>query len=316
MTKFLLRLAAFVLAALVLFLGVLGLSALGPFSDIFAKLTASTGYSASASEEIGAHITAVQARDGATALILGDSVCWQVFGPFSLCNTAYRIDGSNRAVTLAGQYLLAKAFLDAHPDATDVYLIITPDSFSAGFDAGYGYQYAAAPFAAAGLLGGLDDTTRAELTAAYGAPFLTGTFARWADASPLVKKLYLNALEVWQPAAAQSGPLVPLARRNLENLETLCQERGAAFHLLCAPLADSEDRHTAMASLEQAFRDAGLYDSYSAYFTQAPWYDRALFGEDGVHFDNATADMDFYARVIGEIQNATGLLDGLVLSYD
>ena len=314
MKGFLLRLAAFVLAALVLFCGVLGLSAFAPFSEIFAKLTSSTDYSASASEEIGGHIANVQAADSATALILGDSVCWQVFDPFSLCNTAYRIDGSNRAVTIAGQYLLAKAFLDAHPGATDVYLILTPESFSAGFDAGYGYQYAAAPFAAAGLLDGLDETTRAELTAAYGAPFLTGTFARWADA-PLVKKLYLNALEP-APTQESTGPLIPLAARNLQNLADLCRERGAAFHLLCAPLADTEDRHATMAALETAFREQGLYDSYSAYFTETPWYDPELFGEDGVHFDNTVADMDFCASVVRDIQTATGLLDGLVLSYD
>ena len=315
MKAFLLRLAAFMLAALVLFCGVLGLSAFAPFSEIFAKLTDSTGYSASASEEIGGHIANVQADDGAAALILGDSVCWQVFDPFSLCNTAYRIDGSNRAVTLAGQYLLAKAFLDAHPGATDVYLIVTPESFSAGFDAGYGYQYAAAPFAAAGLLGGLDETTRAELTAAYGAPFLTGRFARWADASPLVKKLYLNALEL-VPRQEETGPLTPMAARNLRNLAALCQERGAAFHLLCAPLADTGDRRSTMAALEEAFRAQGLYDSYSAYFTRTPWYDRGLFGEDGIHFDNSVADMDFCAGVVRDIQAATGLLDGLVLSYD
>lgn len=315
MKAFLLRLAAFVLAALVLFCGVLGLSAFAPFSEIFAKLTSSTDYSASASEEIGGHIANVQADDGAAALILGDSVCWQVFDPFSLCNTAYRIDGSNRAVTIAGQYLLAKAFLDAHPGATDVYLILTPESFSAGFDAGYGYQYAAAPFAAAGLLGGLDETTRAELTAAYGAPFLTGSFARWADASPLVKKLYLNALELL-PTQENAGPLIPLAERNLRNLADLCAERGAAFHLLCAPLADTEDRRNTMAALEAAFRDAGLYDACAAYFTETPWYDPALFGEDGIHFDNTVADMDFCAQVVRDIQASTGLLDGLVLSYD
>ena len=315
MKAFLLRLVAFVLAALVLFCGVLGLSAFAPFSEIFAKLTGSTDYSASASEEIGGHIANVQAADGAAALILGDSVCWQVFDPFSLCNTAYRIDGSNRAVTIAGQYLLAKAFLDAHPGATDVYLIVTPESFSAGFDAGYGYQYAAAPFAAAGLLGGLDETTRAELNAAYGAPFLTGRFARWADASPLVKKLYLNALEL-APAQESAGPLVPLAARNLQNLADLCAERGAAFHLLCAPLADTEDRRSTMAALEAAFREQGLYDSYSAYFTETPWYDPGLFGEDGIHFDNTVADMEFCASVVRDIQTATGLLDGLVLSYD
>lgn len=315
MKRFLLRLAGFVLAALVLFAGVLGLSAVEPFAGILTRLTDSTGYASSVTGEIGAHIDRVRTPDGATALILGDSVCYQILDPFRLCNDRYRIEASNRAVTLAGQYLLAKAFLDAHPDATDVYLIVTPDSFAAGLGGGLVYQYAVVPFARAGLLDGLDEDTRAELQAVYGAPFLTGTFARWTDASPLVKKLYLNGVEAVHPSRNQ-GQMAPVARRNLENLADLCRERGVALHLLPAPVADTEYQHSAMTMLEQAMQEAGLYEEFSSYFSAVTWYDPALFQEDEIHFDYSAADMEFCAEAVQNLARASGLLDGLVLSYD
>lgn len=319
MKRFLLRLAAFALATLAFFAGVLALSATPLFSRPLAKLTASTAYDDSAGQEMAAHIANVQADDGATRLILGDSVAWQVCDPFSLCNTAYRIDASNRGVTLAGQYLLAKAFLDAHPGATHVYLMLTPESFAAAFDAETGYQYAASPFAAAGLLEGLDPVTLGEMRRAYGAPFVTRAFARAADDSPLIKKLYLNALAALGPARAPGsgdGPLAPMAARCLQNMATLCAERGVAFHLLCAPLPDTDERHGAMDALRGAFEAAGLAEGFSAYFDSVPWYDAGLFGADGIHFDSAKADMDFFAGVVRSIQADTGLLDGIVLSYD
>ena len=315
MKQFLWRLAAFALAAAVLFAGVLGLSAVKPFSGILAKLTASTGYDASVAEEMGAHIDSVRTPDGADALILGDSVCNQILDPFRLCNDQYRIEASNRAVTLAGQYLLAKAFLDAHPDAADVYLIVTPDSFVACLGSGIAYQYAVAPFARAGLLDGLDSETLAELRADYGAPFLTGTFARWADASPLVKKLYLNGVDADDPLQNE-GVLSDVARRNLENLAQLCRDRGAALHLLAAPEADTPDRRNAVAQLEQAMREAGLYEEFSSYFTSVTWYDPVLFQEDGTHFDYSVADMEFFAEVVTNLARISGLLDGIVLSYE
>lgn len=319
MKRFLLRLAAFLLAALALFAGVVALSATPLLSEPLAKLTASTGYDDSAGQEMAAHIANVQADDGATRLILGDSVAWQVCDPFSLCNTDYRIDASNRAVTLAGQYLLAKAFLDAHPGATEVCLMLTPESFSAAFDAGAGYQYAASPFAAAGLLDGLDPVTLEEMRRAYGAPFLSKTFARAADASPLVKKLYLNALTALAPErvpGSGDGPLASMAARCLQELADLCAQRGADFHLLCAPLPDTDERRDTMNALRTAFADAGLLDEFSSYFDSIPWYDAALFGSDGIHFDSAQADMDFFAGVVRDIQADTGLFDGIVLSYD
>ncbi|MGN0983713.1 MAG: hypothetical protein ACI4OI_02625, partial [Gemmiger sp.] len=274
----------FLLAALLLFGGVLVLSAREPFRTPLAKLTASTGYTDDATLDVEYHLANVQTEDGATKLIVGDSVCWQVFNPFEFCNTEYRIDGCNRALTVAGQYLLIEQFLQHHPDATDVYLVLGPASFSAGYDTTYGYQYAALPFAKAGLLGGLDDETRAELCSAYGAPFVSRLFAAWVDASPLGRKLYLNALQALRREAG-GGALIPLAARNLRNIEALCAERGVAFHLLCDPIPDSEASLSALSALEEAFREQGLYDRYASYFTQAPIYPASMFQADGIHFD-------------------------------
>lgn len=313
--QFALRLALWALAVLAAFGGVLLLSAREPFRTPLAKLTASTEYTDDASREVAGHLANVQAADGATKLIVGDSVCWQVCDPFSLCNTDYRIDGCNRALTLAGQYLLIDQFLLNHPDATDVYLMLGPASFAAGFDSSYGYQYAALPFAKAGLLGRLDGETRAEMNAAYGAPFVTAGFAGWVDASPLGKKLYLNALRALQ-AGEDGGALAPLAARNLRRIEERCREAGAAFHLLCDPISDSEGSLAALAALEEAFRAEGLYERYESYFTQVPVYPAALFQADDTHFDYAQADQDFLAGVLEAIRQETGLLEGLVTAYE
>lgn len=312
MKTFLMRTAAFALAALALFATLLIFSDKEPLRTVLTELTDSTEYATSASAEIMPHIANMQKSDGATKVILGDSVCWQIFDPFNLCNTDYRIDGTNRAVTLAGQYLLAQQFLQFHPEATDVYLVLIPESFSAGADEDYAYQYLVAPFAQAGLLENLDATTQSELRAAYGGVFLRPGLARWFESSPLGKKLYLNSL----PAPkTEKGALVPLAVRSLQALADLCAARGVALHLLCAPLPDTENSRAALANLEQAFRDEGLYDTYSSYFTQVCWYDSALFGGDGVHFDSARADQAFFTEVLTAMQQQTGLLEGLVTSY-
>ena len=87
MKQFLWRLAAFALAAAVLFAGVLGLSAVKPFSGILAKLTASTGYDASVAEEMGAHIDSVRTPDGADALILGTASAIRSWTPSGCATT-------------------------------------------------------------------------------------------------------------------------------------------------------------------------------------------------------------------------------------
>ena len=63
-------------------------------------------------------------------------------------------------------------------------------------------------------------------------------------------------------------------------------------------------------------REAGLYEEFSSYFTSVTWYDPALFQEDGIHFDYSVADMEFFAEVVTTLARTSGLLDGIVLSYE
>lgn len=285
-----------------------------PLREPLARLTLSTEYTDSATLEMEAHIENVRTPDAATKLVAGDSVCWQVFAPFSLCNTDYKIAGSNSAVTLAGQYLLIREFLDAHPAATDVYLVVGPYSIGTWFDALNTYNYAVVPFAKAGLLETLDDATRAELYAAYGRPFVSQAFASWVDRSPLGKKLYLNALT--RHSIAWEGALSDGSARMLRQIDELCAQRGAAFHLLCPPLSDETTRQDSMADLADAMRAAGLYDRFGSYFTQAPYYPAELFPTDGIHLDYDAADIDFMTAVLEQMKQTTGLLDGFVTSYE
>ncbi len=67
-------------------------------------------------------------------------------------NEDISIIGSNGAITLAGQYILAEEYLRNHPDATDLYLILLPESLTRTFDTSYGYQYAVMSFAETGTL--------------------------------------------------------------------------------------------------------------------------------------------------------------------
>ncbi len=313
--RFLLRIAAFCLTVLLLFGGVLLLSAKEPLRTPLLVLTDSAGYvTSAAAEEVLPHIANVQAQDGATALIVGDSVCAQVFDPFSLCNTAYRIDGSNAAVTLAGYSVLVQQFLQNHPDAADVYLVVVPETFARGFDGRHGYQYVAVPFTLTGLLPAFSAAAREELHAAYGW-LMHPALARLTEASPLVKKLTLQAVarRVPEPPA---GPLPPLSVDSLRYIQTLCDAHGADFHLLCAPLSDTDGRSQTLAALEQAFRAQGLYEQYSAYFTNVYRYPAADFEPDGIHFSFADTTMEDFAAVIARYQADTGLLAGLVTSYD
>ena len=142
MKQFLWRLAAFALAAAVLFAGVLGLSAVKPFSGILAKLTASTGYDASVAEEMGAHIDSVRTPDGADALIL-----WGMGSEMALLASQSRELGLDVQLAGGGAMDNTVAYVEAAGEASDGTIFATwmipeetqerYDAFTADFEAAY-----------------------------------------------------------------------------------------------------------------------------------------------------------------------------------
>lgn len=316
MPRFFLRVASFCLAVALLFGGMLLLSAKEPFRTPLMLLTASEDYLYSAAQEdVLPHIDAVRDRDYCTALIVGDSMCAQVFGPFVGCNKAYLIDGSNGALTLAGFAALVDLFLQTHPHAADVYLVLTPETFARRVDSEQGYQYVAMPFSLSGTQDALTPDVQARLTGTFG-PLMRPAAMALAEASPLVKKLLLACVRQAVPDEP-AQPLPELNAQQLTHISDLCAQRGVSLHLLCPPLADTPDRARTLADLEQAFRAQGFYETFSLYFSNVYWYPAGDFEPDFIHFEfDGDMTMEDFAAIIARYQADTGLLQGLVTSYD
>lgn len=315
MPRFLLRIAAFWLAVLLLFGGVLLLSAREPFRTPLMLLTDSSEYLFSAvQEDVLPHIDAVCDRDYTTALVIGDSVCAQVFGPFTKCNKKYLIDGSNGALTLAGFAALTGLFLQTHPHVTDVYLAVVPGTLSRRIDSRQGYQYVAMPFVLSGRFDSLEPTAQELLRETFPG-LLDPDLMRLAEASPTVKKLLFARVD--RAVAGVPAALLPAVNvQQLRYMSDLCAARGADFHLLCVPLADTPERRAELADLEDAFRAEGLYETYSLYFSSVYWYPADAFEPDATHFDfDGEMTMEDFAAMIARYQADTGLLQGLVTSY-
>lgn len=238
------------------------------------------------SNEIIPYIRRVQEKNEYTKLILGDSVCNQVFERYYGKNDVYCICGTNQAVSIAGQYLLAKEFVENHENVTDIYLVIIMDSLTTTYNAQFGYQYAVMPFVETGTIGNLDQDTRKEISNMYGSIFCQKSVVKMIHESPLCMKLYLNLLAKKNeafPRKAQ-GLISDLSYRYLGKIQELCEERGIQFHLIPGPHADSEDQRTRAGQVYSEAEEKGDTLGIREYVGQIVYYPEELF-RDRVHFD-------------------------------
>ncbi len=236
--------------------------------------------------EIMPYIARVQEKNQYTKLVLGDSVCNQIFERYHGTDSDLCICGTNQAVSMAGQYILAKEFVDNHENVTDIYLIIIMDSLASGFNAQLGYQYAVMPFVETDTIGALDEETRDEISHMYGGFFSKKKTVEIIHKSPLCMKLYLNALAKKDQMfpQKQQGLISDLSYRYLIKLQDLCDKEGIRFHLTPGPHADSENQHVRAEQVRREVEERGDQLDLETYFDQIIYYPEALF-KDRVHFD-------------------------------
>ena len=137
MKRFTKKLIAFlgIFAAVLLALDLL--SATERFRGAFAVLTDSSGYEEEAEREVSAYLAKSRMPGSYTKLLVGDSVCAQMTEAFFDCNQQYCLVGNNRALTMAGEYLLVKEFLETHENVSEVWLMAGPDLLQTSIDATY-----------------------------------------------------------------------------------------------------------------------------------------------------------------------------------
>lgn len=259
------------------------LSATPTFSSLIAILTNSESYASklNASEEVITYIEKAGEQDESTKLIVGDSVCNSLFGELQELNPEYKILCCNKGITMAGQYILTKEYLDTHEGVTDVYLIVISNSLITGFDTDFGYQYAVVPFVRTGKLSYLDEETIEEMKDLYFTPFLDERVIDLVEASPLIKKMYLNVEKEWKPTVLTlSFPDVTV--RYIKKMYELCQERGVKMHFISPPLAESDERKEVEAVLKEEYEKSELYELFPDYYENYIYYPAELF-PDGIH---------------------------------
>lgn len=298
MKKFILKAVLFAGLFGLLFFGVCVWSTFPACKPFWAQVTNTTDYiENTAVKEILPAIEAVSHKDGKTKLIIGDSVCYRMFDRSREKNEDYCIAATNRGLGMSGQYILGRIFLENHPEATDIYLIITTNTLITGYETVHGYQYAVQPFVLTGYIDYLDEKTLDEMKKTYGSFVLNKQMLTFVDESPVAKKLYLNLLNTYFSKSVKME-IPDTVERNIIRLAELCESRGVTLHLLPAPIPDTQQRRELEDELEILYEKTKLYERYPDYYKNLTYYPEEYFS-DGIHPD---LDEEGMAGLILDIQ--------------
>ncbi|MCI9071692.1 MAG: hypothetical protein HFH80_02595 [Lachnospiraceae bacterium] len=285
------------------------LSAKEPFRPMLARLTNSQEFL----EDSGMlpYFERAVESDGTTRLIIGDSICRQMFSPLEVYNPDKSVLATNAALMMPGQYLLAREYLRSHPDTTDVFLVMHPLTLTRTFDMEWGYRYAAMTYVETEGLPFLDQSTRDAMEEAYGSVFLTKGAVWMMEYSPVCRKIGLNYLQSCRQPYAQGHPF-EIADLYVEKLFDLCREYGAELRLYASPV--SEYYREEMENLAEAYGETGMSRLFPDYMKNI-WYFPQDWTEDQSHFSGEYASRERLNEIIGQAYGNTVLWDSLNVTH-
>lgn len=307
MKKFWIRLATFTIIFIICFLGYDFLSSKTVARQSIAFQTGSESYIGAGTEDIVHYIEQIKNQNNSTKLIVGDSVCNQLFNGLYALNEDFTIAGSNGAITMAGQYIMIKSYLDNHPKATDVFLIMLPDSLQRTFDTKLGYQYTVLPFIETDTLKYLDHNTIEAMSSTYGNIFMNSSIANLISKSGLNRKLYLNYISE-QSGYIQNHPY-EIAEQYLDKMVLLCQEKNVNFYLYPSIVSD---KNITVDYKKDISDSSSISKINPAYFESIYYFPSELSG-DGTHLKVEYADRESLNQIIREAYANTELLNYLAL---
>lgn len=300
---------AFVLFGIIAFLDYLSMQ--DDTRELFARWTDSLSYITEnvGPAEITPYIDMVRAQDGTTGLIIGDSVCRQMFNGLRDNYPEFTVVGSNAALTMSGQYILAKEYLDNHPDATDIFLIVLPGALETTYDTSWGYQYAVMPFVETDTLKNLDADTIEIMQSVYGKFFMNKNVVNAIDKSAVNRKIYLNYLNKYKESYAMSYRY-ELADKYIGKISKLCDEAGVNLHLYPCPVCENKKEY--VLGLAEEYKADSILSSINPDYISMVSYFSAEETIDGTHFAKEYATEDILAAKIEEYYQGTKLLEMLM----
>ena len=253
MRRFCLKTIVFMLVLVVLICGILWIPSTNDMlNQAFAFLTCSQDY-----ERQSAEIQVLKDVQGINndydKIMVGDSVCYMLFTRLQDVNDKYFLGGNTRPCTMATQYVLVKEFIDAHPDAKEVYIFLSKDSWESTIDIQCGYSYVVVPHTQAKTIDDLDQDTRDDMRNKFGSFLMNPVVVNAFDRSQTNRKLVLNGLSEWydkvlgQDMSSQyvltENQISPLSQKYFLKIVQLCAENNIQLHLLHDPVADTPEKH-------------------------------------------------------------------------
>ncbi len=281
------------------------------YSQPIAKLTDSEEYlnHMDGPNWINPLIEKVSVDNGEDTLIIGDSVCRQLFIELSDINDTTCIAPAIAPFTICGQYVLAKLFIENHPNASDIYLLLAPTNIhNNDFDINYSYQYLVMPLVETDKLDYLDNSTIERIEELFGRYSTDKKFVYAVDKSGLNRKLYLNYIETQSNRKPSDGKSIPIFFEYFPKIEKLCEENNVTLHFLSCPISDSETRTETSNNGLELLRSSELNKWYNDYKASVKIYPQEMFSDD-THFGYPYNSQTSFNKIINETYKDTGLLE-------
>ena len=220
-------------------------------------------------------------NSGLPAVILGDSVCNQVF-PQDKDSPGLAHLGCNQAITSAGNYLLLKKYLEHNPQTKQVFYVITPGALGNDLGLKWTYQYFVVPFCGKENMKLLHDDTTQKLYERFGRLFVENSLIKnFLLNNNLFMGKYLRIVGLRQVHSVRHW-LAPTSAIYIPMMEALCKEHNASFTVLPLPVPDTPSNH-GWENFVDGVKEHGLEHILGNFVESIRYYPDDWF-RDGVHF--------------------------------
>lgn len=220
-------------------------------------------------------------NSGKTAVILGDSVCSQLW-PRKKDSANISHLSCNQAITTAGTYILLRKYLANNPQTETVYYIVRPQSLGNDMNLNYTYQYFVIPFMNDENADLIDDETRQKLYDKFGKFFVENSYVK---SSLLNNNLFMAQYINHVKNKTEKKYIHRLSRTAviyLPKIRELCREHNVKLKILPLPLPDTEENY-GWEKFDDDVKEYG-FDDILGDFTKKIHYCPEEWYSDGSHF--------------------------------
>ena len=249
---------------------------------VYAVMFASSARVTGLAGEVFYCIEKAEYTSGLPAVILGDSVCNQLWPQKEDSENITHL-GCNQAISAAGTYLLLKNYLEHNPQTKAVFYIVRPASLGNDLYLNYTYQYFVIPFMNGDNVNFLDDETTEKIYNNYGKIFVeNGYIKNFLLNNNFFMKLYVDYVRTHKEETTYFHQISRTSVIYLNKLRKLCSEHNVILRVIPCPLSDISQNH-GWENFSRDIQAYGFSDIFGDFVQRIHYYPEEWF-RDTSHF--------------------------------